>query len=274
MATWDVDFRVGMLRAMLRATYNASGVLRYIWLMNSTMLTLVKFAHITGTDWNTPANGKVTLAASVATTHNANATIAAATFRDETQASALTPGNTAGAHNLTAGLSNGSRDVVVDDAVITAGEACNITKASIQLPEANGTVKLNTALRNRMLNYLINKSGVHFSAAGTIKVYSGAAPASADDVATGTELISFATTTTTWADVNTSTGCDLTATLTTNASNTGTAGYARYSWNDPNTGETYVIQGSIGTGAQDFVISSTALVSGNSFNLTAANINV
>jgi hypothetical protein len=263
--TLDSAGKTGMLRAMLRATYSSNGVIGGIYLYNSGASSMLKYKlGLTGASWGAISARAVALTTPVLMTHAANGTIAQAQLRNVGDGDSIT---TSG---LVAGEAGTGHDIVVDDAVITSSDACNITDLRLQWGSSDGTVRINTLLANRLLEYLTGKDATHFSAAGTIKVYTGAAPASADDAATGTELISFTTATTTWNDVNTTTGCTLLSTLTASASNSGTAGYARFSWTEGS--ETYVIQGSVGTSTEDFVVDNTSMTASSSYNLTAATM--
>lgn len=246
---------------MLRATYSATYTLDSVLLYDSTETTLLKYKTGLGSaNWGTPSGGQVSMTGlPILTTHSANGTIARA------QIGSGGSGNVAS--GMLAGLTGG-KDVVVDDEVISAAEACNITQLDIQQPLSRGTVKINIALANRILEFFVLKSAVHFSAAGSIDVYSGSAP-DVEAAATGTLLISFTTSTTSWNDV-VANACTLAASLNANGVATGTAGYARFTWTHG--GNTYVIQGTIGTSGTDFVIDSTSIVNGNPFSLTAATI--
>lgn len=261
--TWVNNKAASLLYAMLRATYQTNGVIDAISLKNEAETQVVKYkTNIAASDWTGPSGGKVTLITPLAMSHGVNDTI--------TKASLGPTGLSEFLAGLVAGLSGG-KDLVIDDAVITAAEACNITDFRMTQPLALGTVKINLALSHQILKYFTKKDTAHFSAAGAIDVYDGSAPSSADDAATGTKLISFATTTSTWNDPSASVNsCTLASSLTASGIATGTAGYARFSWTVG--GVTFVIQGSIGTTGTDFVISSTSIVNGNSFNLTAATI--
>jgi hypothetical protein len=173
------------------------------------------------------------------------------------------------ATNLLAGVTSGTQDCVVDVAVVTAGNTINFADMRFYAKPTLSTVAISTTLRTRILEYLLKKNTVVFSGTGTIKVYTGSAPASADTAATGTELVSFATSTTSWNAASSSSSA-LASTLSASASNSGTAGYARFSWTDGS--NTYVIQGSIGTAATDFIINTVTIVATTSYNLTAATM--
>lgn len=148
--------------------------------------------------------------------------------------------------------------------------APSITNLSLSWPETLGTVKLNTALRNALVNIWVNTAAnIGMGNSGTIKVYSGSAPASADAAATGTLLATFATSTTTW---NAASGgaSALASTLSVNASASGTAGYARFA----NSAGTYVIQLSVGTSGADITMDSLSLTSGANTSITNATVSI
>lgn len=267
MATIAAFAKNGLLDAMLRAAASSTYTVGQLLLANAAETVLVKYKTLAGAgaEFTTPAAGKTELVSSLLTTHSANDTIAKAGVRDTGGTNdVVTP------YTMSAGLT-GSKDMVVDDEVITAAEACNITAFAIQLKEFQGTVCTNTLLRNRMLSYFVRKNTAVFSAAGVITVYSGIAPANAEATATGDPLIAFTTSTTSWGAAAAGSAA-LAASLTASATATGTVGYARFVWAIGS--ETYVIQGTCGvTGSgADFIISASALTASSSYDLTAATM--
>lgn len=267
MATIATFAKNGLLDAMLRATASSTYTVGQLLLANAAETVLVKYKTLggSGAEFTTPANGATELVSSLLTTHSANDTIAKAGIRDTGGASdVVTP------YTMSAGLT-GSKDMVVDDEVITAAEACNITALAIQLKEFQGTVCTNTLLRNRILEYFVRKDTTVFSGAGTITVYTGVPPANAEAAATGTSLITFTTSTTSWSAAAAGSSA-LAASLSATAHGTGTPGYARFQWT--NGGETYVIQGECGGPAsgKDFLLDSATITSGVAYNMTAATM--
>lgn len=121
-------------------------------------------------------------------------------------------------------------------------------------------VRFGTLLRNTILNNIISSLG---ASAAQLKIYTGTQPASAEDAATGTLLVTI--TTIGW---NAAAGgsADITGTKTGTAVATGTAGWARLS----NTGDTQRIDGSVGTTGTDFIIDNTSISSGGVVALTSA----
>jgi hypothetical protein len=110
--------------------------------------------------------------------------------------------------------------------------------------------------------------------AGTIEVRSGVRPATADDAATGTVLVTF-----TCADpaFGAASGTSpATATLNTSpvlsavASNTGTATWARVK---DSSGAT-VFDGGVATSGEAFTISSTSITSGATLTLSAGTVSL
>lgn len=256
-----------LLNGLLRTTgaLNSANQVGGFYFGNTSLSTLYKYkVSLTGASWGSPSNGGITLLSTPVLTTNSGTptgTIVEAAYR--------TVGDGAYAiQGLVAGVSGG-KDVVLDTATITSGSAVSITDARIFVPASNGTVRINTLLRNRILRILVRQDTVGSAASGSIDVYSGSAPSDADSAATGTLLISFPTTTTSWASASSGSSA-LSATLTTTGSTAGTAGYARFSWTA--NGETYVIQGSIGASGTDFIINNTAITVGGSFSITSATI--
>lgn len=268
MATIATFAKNGLLDAMLRATASSAYTVGQILLANAAETVLVKYKTLggSGAEFTTPANGATELVSSLSTSHSANDTIAKAGIRDTGGANdVVTP------YTMSAGLAGGGVDIVVDDAVITAAEACNITDLVIALAEFTGTVCTNTLLRNRILSYFIRKNTAVFSGAGTITVYTGLPPANAEAAATGTSLLTYTTATTSWSAAAGGSSA-LAAALSATAHASGTPGYARFVWS--NGGQTYVIQGTCGGPAsgKDFLLDSSSVTSGVSYDLDAATM--
>jgi hypothetical protein len=255
----------GLLDAMLRASASATYTVGQYLLADAPGTSLIKYKTLAGAgaEFNTPSGGAATLVSALSTSHSSNGTIASAGLRDTGGANdVVTP------YTMSCGLSGGLKDVVVDDVEITAAEACNITDGAIGIQKANGACALNMALRNRIISYFVRKNTAVFSAAGAIKVYSGVAP-DVDAAASGTLLLSFTTSTTSW-NAAASGAAALAATLSATAGATNTAGYARFEWTSG--GQDYWVQGSVGVAASgaNFILSSLTIVSGNSFDCTEA----
>lgn len=267
MATIATFAKNGLLDAMLRATASSTYTVGQLLLANAAETTIIKYKTLggSGAEFTTPADGQTRLVSSLSTTHVANDTIAKAGIRDTGGANdVVTP------YTMSAGLT-GSKDLVVDDEVITAAEAVLITDFKVGLKEFQGTAATNTLLRNRILSYFIRKNTAVFSAAGTITVYTGVAPANAEAAVTGTSLLTFVTSTTSWGAAAAGSSA-LAASIAATAIASGTPGYARFVWTSGS--ETYVIQGTCGGPASgaDFILSASPIVSGNNYDLTAATM--
>jgi len=130
------------------------------------------------------------------------------------------------------------------------------------------TIRVAVAARNAGLDTIYNRVDAG-AAAGTIKVYSGSQPATADTAASGTLLATF-----TLADPAFSAAAsgvkdlDADPDLSTTAAATGTAGWARCADSDGVT----VFDGSVGTSATDYIINTTSVTSGQTVTLTLGAI--
>lgn len=107
---------------------------------------------------------------------------------------------------------------------------------------------------------------------GTIKIYSGAAPATAETAASGTLLSSGLTFSNTAFASSTDPGSTGLATATanaitsdTNAANTGTAGYFRAC----NAAGTCIFQGVCGTSAADMIMNTTSITAGDTIAVSS-----
>lgn len=103
----------------------------------------------------------------------------------------------------------------------------------------------------------------------TLKIYSGAKPATPETAASGTLLATV--TTGTWTAASDGSGhltCSDPASATVAAS--GTAGWFRLAKSDG----TAVIDGTVGTSAADLILDSTALVAGGQVDLGAGTLTV
>lgn len=263
-ATMGTNAKNNVLRAMFNNTHSTAGLISQVELYTAAD-ALVKYKALAaaGGDFGTVANRQVSLTVPLAvSTHSANGTITKAKFTDGTNDSIA---------GMVCGLAGTGHDIVVNDDVISAAETPNITAFTMEAI-VSGTAKANTLLCNRIITFLTKKNTSGFAAAGTVTVYSGSAPASADDAASGTALVDWTTGVNTfWADASGG-SIALTGSKTSNAAtNAGTAGYARISWTSG--GETYVIQGSVGTSGTDFVINTTTITTGT-YTLSAATVTI
>lgn len=170
--------------------------------------------------------------------------------------------------DTTATLVGGGGGVIVP--TLSASSSVNfvIDAFSIKMPNSLGSLYLNDALRDAIVNAMITSAtAIGAGASASVNIYSGAAPANANLPATGT-LLWTATTAAAGATWNLAAAgsAALSSSLSANASATGTAGYVRI------VKGSYVIQGSIGTTGTTFTVASTALTSGASYAITGATI--
>jgi len=127
------------------------------------------------------------------------------------------------------------------------------------------SIQFTTAARNAQLDAITTSVGN----AGKLKIYTGSAPSSANDSATGT-LLSTHTLGSPFAPGASSGVLTPTTPSNVTAGATGTAGYFRITKSD----DTVVLQGTCGTSAADLILNTTSIVSGgpvqvNSLSLTA-----
>lgn len=163
----------------------------------------------------------------------------------------------------TVGVTASGADFILDSLVLTISTNTTLQASSVKLPGTLGTVMLNSTLVDAALDLVVRNTGTApgLGASGTVVVYTGSAPANAEAVATGTVLAQFATGTQGWSAAAGAVA-NLVTSLSVNAVNTGTAGYARW------TKGTYVLQCSVGTTGTDVIVSTTSFVSGVSNSIT------
>lgn len=262
--TYHASWADGLLNAFLRATNPPSGYVLGYYKLGVSGVSIAKNKTIGGASWGAASSGVAALSVPILMTHQNNGTISHLDIQDSGQVRTLLAGLDV---TLTAGAAAHAH---VDDVNITAAEACNITDFDFHWVEGVGTVKLSTTLRNKLIDMYTGKHTTHISANATVKVYTGTAPASADDVATGTELISFPIdTTSSFTYGAAASSVSTPSAVSANASNTGVVGYARLAWT--HNAIDYVIQGSVGTTGTDFILSASSLTATNSYDFTAAN---
>jgi hypothetical protein len=104
---------------------------------------------------------------------------------------------------------------------------------------------------------------------GSLKIYTGSAPASVETAATGTLLATLALSATSFGTPSATSGADATAAAnaitTSNAVAGGTAGYYRLCKSDG----TAIQQGAIGTSGSDLNLITTTIVSGQPVQITS-----
>ncbi|MGH8562705.1 MAG: hypothetical protein ACREXW_00940 [Gammaproteobacteria bacterium] len=220
--------------------------------------TLLATVTIANASWSAVSAGIAQLAAPRAGTGAATGTASFARIKN-------TIGNPC--IDVTCGVAGSGAGCILDTLSITNGGAFEITNLSMKMPESLGTLKLNIDARNKMVAIWTDLAGaLQMGISGTVSVYTGSAPATADEAPTGTKLVDLPTTAT--CPWNTAVGgaSALGTNLTANAVASGTAGYARW------TKGVFTIQGSVGTSAADFILDSLSITSGNPVSLTEATI--
>jgi hypothetical protein len=101
---------------------------------------------------------------------------------------------------------------------------------------------------------------------GTIRIYSGAAPATPQDAATGTLLATVTMPSTAFGANDGTGGATANAISAVMAGNSGTAGYARAVKSD---GTTVIMDLTVGTSGADFNINALAIAAGASVSVTS-----
>lgn len=127
------------------------------------------------------------------------------------------------------------------------------------------TLRRNDDLRNADLDSFIALLKSEGDAA--ISIYTGSQPASANDAETGTLLATIQIPAPGW-NAAASNQATLAATVSDVAGASGTAGWARLRSN----GDTYRVDGTIGTSGTDFIISNATIGAGDDVEMTGATI--
>lgn len=181
----------------------------------------------------------------------------------------LRTNNSAAVADVEVTTAGGGGGVIVSTLSAVTGVSYSIDAFSVKMSnDRGGTFKINNALRDAIVGLMIGKLGAtNFGISCVVEIYSGTAPASPDDAATGTLLWTFTSSSgaSMWGPAS-STSAALTGSLTANGVATGTAGYVRF------TKGAYVAQASIGTGSEDVTVSTTSIVSGAVVSITSANL--
>lgn len=178
--------------------------------------------------------------------------------------------NQVGIIDTTVSLSGGGGGAILDSLTATIGTPLSVTAFSFKMPQVLGAVMMNIALVDAIANAMnVTAATIGLCTSSVTNVYSGTPPASADLAATGTLLVSFTNgVTSPWAAAAGGASA-LTAALASSAAvATGTATYARI------VKGTYVLQGTVGTSAANFILDTVAITSGSTINLTEATISV
>jgi len=210
-----------------------------------------------------PAGGVAQLTGPIALTYAATGTIAFMRLQGATSGQEA---------DVSVGLAGSGAECIVTS--LTAALGVDVTNFSWKFSKTYGTATFNDSVVNSMLSCLTAaggfNAGPNFGASGGyIGIYSGTAPANADATNTGTLLISFPLSTTSYA-IASGGGADLAVALSATAVASGTASYARI----VNSTGAMVIQGSVGTSGTDFVVSSTSISSGTGYTLNNAPISI
>lgn len=248
MPTFSTFWATSMVRAALRATNPSGYVVNSIYLIDSGN-TMRRYKNITGSNWDSASGGAIALAG-VPTSTSASTAGTLAGF----QLAMASDGNAV--RSTSPGASTTTGEILLSS--LDASAAVQIQDFVIGLPKTRGTVSMSMTLRNAFLECLVGKRTTHFSANGTIKVYSGAAP-DVDSASTGTEMWSANTDQTsafTWSDTGGGVFA-LSGSLTATSNAFGAnlvAGYARLAWTKD--AVDYVLQGSVGEATGDFQFSN------------------
>ena len=170
--------------------------------------------------------------------------------------------------DMDATAAGGGGGCILSTLTCVTGVPINITNMSLQMPQFLGTVSLNIALRNKIVDILCQvAANIGLGQSASILIYSGAAPANADAAATGTLLATFPTGTSGWVTPSGGSAA-LTASLVVAATATGTAGYARL------VKGAYTLQGSVGVGTGDFSLDSLSLTAAANTTLNNATFSL
>ena len=168
--------------------------------------------------------------------------------------------------DTTISLAGGGGGVIVPTLTASASMAFQMNQFSLKLPNNLGTVYLNDALRDALINALcVTAANVAALSSATINVYTGTPPTSANAPATGT-LLWTATTAASGASWNSAGGgaANLVSSIAAAAiAGVGaTATYARI------VKGSYVLQGTVGVTGADFLFDSVTMTSGQTYSLS------
>lgn len=128
-------------------------------------------------------------------------------------------------------------------------------------------VRLSVALANTLANAVDDE--VNGGAGdGTLKIYSGTQPATADDAASGTLLATFTLEATAFGAASSGTITLAGVPMTVAAGNSGTAGWFRIEQSDGDN----VLDGSVGTSGSQINLNTTSITSGVNVTITSGTI--
>ena len=182
--------------------------------------------------------------------------------------------------DVVASVAGGGGGIILDSLNANAGVGSIVQAFSWKLPLNNGgTFSMNAALVDRMVdlwtgaNATCPEMGKNTNGACAFQIWSGSAPASADLPATGTLLLTTNLGGTNIWNAASGGAASLASNPASTALATNTAGYARLT--KTYGAFTFIMQGSVGTAATDFVVSTTALTAGvTSVSLNEATISL
>lgn len=160
-------------------------------------------------------------------------------------------------------VGTGAGGAIVSALSSSVGSPFNLNQFSLKLPTSNGaTFLLSQALNDRM-NDVWTGNSTTIPSLGTnaqIDLYTGAAPATADALATGTLVASFIGNATNWFNAAGNGSATLISNPTAVANGTGTAAYFR--WYKTVGNILFTIQGSVAVTGADLLVNTVALTSG------------
>lgn len=167
------------------------------------------------------------------------------------------------------GVTASGADFIFDTLSVTSGIASSLTACSVKMPESLGTVKINSTLRDAIVDRIVRNIGTmpQMGVNGTVNIYTGSAPSSPEASPTGTLLASIPTGALAYQSASGGVA-NLVSAIAANAVATGTAGYARWVIGS------YVMQLSVGTAATDIILSSTSLTSGSPATITDMSLSL
>lgn len=254
-ATWTVEPLNAYLDCLTgRSTYNSYEITAYSFsLQTSASVDLAYFQP--PMTWVVTAGTATLTATNIAV--NATGTIAKAGI--------------AGGYFLSGPvtLAGGGGMIVVSNLNVTNGGVLASATINFVMPRNNGgTLRINTALATAWANSILNNTDHPAMAnGGTLDIYSGTQPATADTAPSGTKLWSVTLATTDFTDA-VSGAVSLSGSKSANAIASGTATWARW------TKGALVLDGSVGTTGTDFVLNAVGMTSGSSYTLTAATLSL
>lgn len=152
----------------------------------------------------------------------------------------------------------------------TTSDNFTVTNFKIKLLTTTGTVSLGMATVNRLLDNMnmITTATPALLTSGTMTIYDGTMPSSADLPAVGNVLSTTTLASTSPWNAASAGSAALGSAISITASGTGTATYVRF------TKGAFVMQGTVGTASGDFILNSVSFVSGNSFSMTSGTLTI